>query len=77
MPKDIRQRALELNDNVVQSLAVAEIHLQHGDPGKAAEEVHRALNEAKKATSALLRRTGSIEPGDLRREHPTPAEGTA
>lgn len=65
--EDRRRRALELNDDIVQGLAVAQLALQIGDDERARESVDRTLQAAKAIVSELL--TGSVraalEPGDL------------
>ena len=68
---ELRRRAVELNDTVVQGLAVAHYRLARNDP-EAAEAVGAALARAKELVHDLLG-DAAPEPGSLRRE--TPAGG--
>ena len=68
---ELRRRAVELNDTVVQGLAVAHYRLERDDP-EAAEAVRAALERAKELVHDLLG-DAPPEPGSLRRE--TPAGG--
>ena len=68
---ELRRRAVELNDTVVQGLAVAHYRLERNDP-EAAEAVRAALERAKELVHDLLG-DAAPEPGSLRRE--TPAGG--
>lgn len=64
------RQALEINDNIVQSLAVADYRMQMGEHGEAHEAVRASLDAARQITTDLLGRPGGkleIEPGDLRR----------
>ena len=65
---ELRRRAVELNDTVVQSLAVAHYRLVQGDPD-AAEAVRAALESAKELVRDLLG-DDVHAPGSLRRETP-------
>lgn len=68
--REARERqALEINDNVVQSLAVAHYRLDLGDVEAAREEVARALEAARRIITGLL---DSPEPGELRRAESPP-----
>lgn len=66
---EIRQKqALELNDNVVQGLAVAGMALELGEIEKAKDAVSRTLSAAQSIITGLLRATGKgreLRPGDL------------
>ena len=68
-----RQRALELNDGVVQGLAVAELALQSGDAAKAHTAVSDTLRSVQSIVGELLDSAGEqgkIHPGDLVRGAP-------
>ena len=65
---ELRRRAVELNDTVVQSLAVAHYRLERGDP-EASEAVRAALESAKELVHDLLG-DEALAPGSLRRETP-------
>lgn len=68
---EIRQKqALELNDNVVQGLAVAGMALELGEIAKAKDAISRTLAAAQSIITGLLRSTGKdreLQPGDLMR----------
>jgi len=68
---ELRRRAVELNDTVVQELAVAHYRLEQNDP-EATEAVRAALEGAKELVHDLLGEAPA-EPGSLRRT--TPAGG--
>lgn len=63
-----RQQATELNDNVVQQLALARYALARGDEHEATRLLEATLGEARRMISDLLG-DAPVEPGDLRREH--------
>ena len=68
-----RQRALELNDDVVQGLAVADLALQSGDAAKAHTAVSETLRSVQSIVGELLDSAGEqgkIQPGDLVRGAP-------
>jgi PAS domain S-box-containing protein len=66
-----RKQALELNDNVVQGLAVAGMALEIGETEKAKEAVKRTMTAAQSIISGLLRRGDmEVRPGDLVRAQP-------
>jgi len=75
---ELRQRqALEINDNVVQGLAIAKYALDAGDEQKAYEAVARTLTSARGIISDLLggEDSGQLGPGDLvRGEAANPTE---
>jgi hypothetical protein len=78
----LRQRqALEINDNVVQGLAVAKYALDTGDEARAYEAVSRTLTSARGIISDLLSGVGvetKLGPGDLvRREAANPTTDAA
>jgi signal transduction histidine kinase len=78
---ELRQRqALEINDNVVQGLAIAKYALDAGDEAKAYEAVARTLTSARGIISDLLggEDPGHLGPGDLvRGEAANPTADTA
>jgi hypothetical protein len=66
-----RKRALELNDEVVQGLAVAKMAFETGHHEKGLRAVTAALERAKRVVASLLAEHGEeapIEPGDLVRD---------
>jgi PAS domain S-box-containing protein len=74
-----RQEALELNDSVVQQLAVARLALDLGQQERAAQVIERALGAAQAIVAALLSEQlgdGAIgvRPGDLVRAAAAGAE---
>jgi PAS domain S-box-containing protein len=60
-----RQHALEINDDVVQGLAVADLALHLGEFDKAREAVARTLLAARRLVTEFL--AGVPRPGELRR----------
>ena len=60
-----RQHALEINDDVVQGLAVADLALHLGEFDKARESVSRTLQAARELVTEFL--AGAPGPGELRR----------
>lgn len=63
-----QQQALELNDNIVQGLAVAGMALELGETDKAKDAVARTLSAAQSIITGLLKNSGRdrpVEPGDL------------
>lgn len=70
-----KRQALELNDAIVQGLAVAKMFLENGDPDRGLAAVTNTLERAKQIVSELLRDINQAEgmtEGSLVRE--TPAE---
>jgi GAF domain-containing protein len=65
-----RRRALELNDALVQRLAVAKLALDLGRDDHAAAELDGALGSARQLVTELLQRAGSATPGGMRRGGP-------
>src|SRR5207248_1574995 len=63
-----RKHALEINDNLVQGLALAKYRLALGDTPGALEAIGRTLEEARRIVSDLYSESGPPEPGDLRRQ---------
>ena len=77
MPADLKARrrdALEINDNIVQGLAVAQYRYESGDPEAAHEAVVATLAKARRMMSDLVDPTATrglaIAPGDLVRSVP-------
>jgi GAF domain-containing protein len=71
--EDRRRRALELNDEVVQGLALAQLALHAGKTEEAATAVQHALSSAQAIVGELLESAGSegrLHPGDLVRASP-------
>ncbi len=63
-----RQRALELNDDVVQGLALAQLALQADRPDQARVAIEGTLESAQALVAGLLESAGErgkLEPGDL------------
>jgi hypothetical protein len=60
----LQREALELNDNVVQHLVVAQYLLERGESEEARDPVERSLVEAKRIIADLLQEP---EPGAMRR----------
>ena len=68
-----RQRALELNDDVVQGLALAQLALQAERPDQARGAIEGTLESAQRLVTELLESAGergNLEPGDLVRSAP-------
>jgi PAS domain S-box-containing protein len=63
---ELRARAVELNDAIVQGLALAGYHLQAGQHDAAAAALATTLDRAKSIVGDLIDRAG-VEPGSLRR----------
>jgi signal transduction histidine kinase len=63
-----RRRALELNDEVVQGLAVAQLALQAGREQHAREAIETTLSAVQEIVGELLESAGDrgrLHPGDL------------
>jgi PAS domain S-box-containing protein len=65
-----RKHALEINDNLVQGLALAKYRLALDDTAGALEAIGDTLEEARRIVSELHGESGLPAPGDLRRERP-------
>lgn len=68
-----KQQALELNDAIVQGLAVAKMFLESGDSDRGLVAVTHTLDRAKRIVAALLAdisEAEGIQPGSLVREEP-------
>jgi uncharacterized protein HemY len=71
--EDAMQRAVELNDGIVQLLAVARYSLDSGDSAQAREAIDGSLEHARDLMNALLATSGMLlRPGDLRTRGPAP-----
>jgi signal transduction histidine kinase len=71
--KEKQRQALEINDNIVQGLAVAKMSLELGERERSAEAMERALAAARQIITDLLGEAGSetrLGPGDLQRRVP-------
>jgi hypothetical protein len=73
MARDIaarQQQALELNDGIVQGLAVAKMAIETGDVDKGLEAIAHTLQQAKSVVAELLGGDDGpdIQPGDLTTE---------
>jgi signal transduction histidine kinase len=74
--EDLRERerqALEINDNVVQHLAVAKLAYDLGKHDEAYEAIDVGLTSSRRIITELLgdeTSTGKVEPGRLRRQAP-------
>lgn len=66
-----QRRAVEIHDDVVQSLTAVLYALELGEPEVAAEAAERGLAAARQSLGQGTTRAGiGLEPGDLRRGHP-------
>ena len=62
-----RQQALQINEGIVQGIAVAKMALELGDSERALDTLDRTLGAAKRVIShLLLDHVGEIQPSDLR-----------
>jgi len=62
-----RQQALQINEGIVQGIAVAKMALELGDSERALDTLDRTLGAAKRVIShLLLDHVGDIQPRDLR-----------
>ncbi len=72
-----RQQALEINDNIVQGLTVAQLALDIGRPEDSRSAIDDTLAKARSIISALLgeiQNEEKLEAGDLVRAHPALVE---
>jgi hypothetical protein len=84
--RELNERhAVEINDNIIQGLALAKYKLQAGEEKASADQVSQTLREAQRLVSGLLG-DAEVQAGQLRREiaaettrpeDTTPAEETA
>ena len=66
--KELSERhAVEINDNIIQGLALASYELQRGERMAGSSQVAETLREAQRLVSELLGQ-GEVQPGQLRRE---------
>jgi PAS domain S-box-containing protein len=65
-----RARALEINDDVIQSVSAAKLALEVDREQQAHEALEEALGAARKIVNDLLSSAGPVEPGGLRRREP-------
>ena len=65
---ELRKQAMELNDQVIQEVAIAKLSLEMGDGDKAASALSKALVSGKAVVSHLLSSAKKVSPGDLRRD---------
>jgi PAS domain S-box-containing protein len=65
-----RAHALEIHDNVIQSLVVAKYAHDGGDAAHAARAVDHALSEARRIVGEMQDQTGAPVAGELRRREP-------
>jgi signal transduction histidine kinase len=66
--KQLNERhAVEINDNIIQGLALAKYQLQMGEEGASAAQVSETLREAQRLVSGLLG-DAEVQAGQLRRE---------
>ena len=75
--RDTRQRALELNDDVVQGLAAARLALGLGDSARTGALIDKAFVGVQQVVSDLLQNAGpgeGLEAGDLVRSSPALSE---
>lgn len=63
-----RRRAMDVNDNVMQSLVLARYQVR-GDPDEAERSLTKAISQCQRIVDELLG-IGSTTPGSLRREEP-------
>lgn len=71
--RERQRRALEINDNIVQGLAVAQLALVTGEHERSLEAMEATLASARTIISDLLGEVGTetrLGPGDLRRSLP-------
>jgi CheY-like chemotaxis protein len=63
-----RRQALQINEGIVQGLAVAKMALELGDPDRALDALERTLQAAKRVITHLLLddAEGPVRPSDLR-----------
>ena len=66
--RELNERhAVEINDNIIQGLALAKYQLQVGEGEASAEQVSQTLREAQRLVSGLLG-DAEVQAGQLRRE---------
>src|SRR3954447_1787387 len=71
----VRERqALEINDNIVQGLAVAKMALESNDTRESRAAIEDTLRRSQTLISQLLEGRDDLHPGDLRRAEPADVE---
>src|SRR5204862_5987750 len=70
-----RAHALEIHDNVIQSLVLAKYAAELGDAERTVEAVEHALAEARRIVGEMQSQTGPPAPGALRRATSAPTPG--
>ena len=66
--RELNERhAVEINDNIIQGLALAKYKLQAGEGEASADQVSETLREAQRLVSGLLG-DAEVQAGQLRRE---------
>jgi hypothetical protein len=66
--KELSERhAVEINDNIIQGLALASYELERGERMAGSTQVAETLREAQRLVSELLGK-GEVQPGQLRRD---------
>jgi acyl-coenzyme A synthetase/AMP-(fatty) acid ligase len=65
----VARTAREINDDVIQSLALAKYALERGDVAEAGARVDETLREAREIVERLVE-PEHVRAGDLRRDHP-------
>jgi PAS domain S-box-containing protein len=66
----LRKRAMEINDEIIQRLVLAAVHLQRGATEDAAAAAAEARRCAQQIVDDLLTTPAAPQPGELRREAP-------
>ena len=70
--REVSERAaIDVNDNIVQGLAVAKYSLEQGSTRQSRAAIERTLEEAREIIDSLLS-DAHLEPGKLRRGSPAP-----
>ncbi len=64
----LRKRAMEINDEIIQRLVLAGVHLQRGATDDAARAAAEARRCAQQIVDDLLTTPAAPQPGELRRE---------
>jgi hypothetical protein len=73
--KELSERhAVEINDNIIQGLALASYELERGERMAGSSQVSETLREAQRLVTELLGK-GDVQPGQLRRERPAKTDG--
>lgn len=67
--EQMRRRAMELNDDVIQDIAVAKMSLEMNDTTKAVRTLEHALHSARTIVTHMLQGPKALRPGRFRRGH--------